>query len=91
MRIYWSITYIFYSIIKWKSQWFMIWIIWGALQGQKITLLQASAMEVLISESKKWFYYRSKICNLPGHKKSDLSVKLPFVVVFQTMEIQRLS
>ena len=36
----------------------------------------------------KW---RSKISNLPSYKKSDLSLKLPFVIVFQTMEIERLS
>lgn len=34
---------------------------------------------------------RSKISNLPSYKKSDLSDRLPFVVVFQTMEIERLS
>lgn len=34
---------------------------------------------------------RSKISNLPSYKKSDLSDRLPFVVVFQTIEIERLS
>ena len=34
---------------------------------------------------------RSRIQNLPGHKKEDLSSKLNMVVVFQTIEIERLS
>ena len=29
--------------------------------------------------------------NLPGHRKEDLSSKMNFVVVFQTIEIERLS
>lgn len=29
--------------------------------------------------------------NLPGHRKDDLSSKINFVVVFQTIEIERLS
>lgn len=34
---------------------------------------------------------RSRIQNLPGYRKEDLSNKLNFVVVFQTIEIERLS
>lgn len=28
---------------------------------------------------------RSKICNLPSYKKSDMSDRIPFVVIFQTI------
>jgi uncharacterized coiled-coil protein SlyX len=35
--------------------------------------------------------YRSRIQNLPNYKKSNLGDSINFVVVFQTIEIERLS
>ena len=41
--------------------------------------------------SKYHFIIRSKIQNLPNHKKNPLGDNLPFVVVFQGIEIERLT
>lgn len=47
----------------------------------------------VISNSASTFfpYLRSRIQNLPGYRKEDMSARVNFVVVFQTIEIERLS
>lgn len=45
----------------------------------------------MTSESKLPFNLRSRIQNLPNYKKTNLGENIQFIVVFQTIEIERLS
>lgn len=45
----------------------------------------------MISESIFYHKLRSRIQNLPNYKKTNLGDNIQFIVVFQTIEIERLS
>ena len=50
-----------------------------------------STFTTTLNDGTSYEMKKSRINNLPGHNKSDMSLRLPFVVIFQTIEIERLS